>query len=202
MGNKVPYEGARELRWVRVSSCLLTYVDTEVELADGLWNDWLAAVADERVKGVLICAAGPIQPSHQQWRRATRTMRDRDIPASVVTESRHNLALAKAASWLGTDMLSFEWSEVKMACQRICDDEKLIPALRMKLVTIRDAHGPVSVTGDRKAPEFERSRYNSMFSPTSHIEVSSEEVLETNSEIQATLAALQARSAKRTGQAG
>lgn len=190
MTGRISYEGKQSLRWIRVASCMVTFMEANVDFDDGLWDDWIRAYSHESVKSLMICSWNPTQPTNQQWRRATRVMRDRDVPVVVVTEARHNLALAKAASWLGTNITSFRWSELADACKQVGFDAKLTPAARAKIVALRDAHG--KITGDVTVgtPESNFTPRQPLSQP---LEASRELVEETNNEIQATLEALQKR---------
>lgn len=189
MANKVAHEGTKELRWLRVGPYLVTYMEPGTVYDDGVWNDWIQAFSHRSVQAMFICSWDPTEPSHQQWRRATRAMRDHELAVAVVTEARHNLALAKAASWLGTNIQSFRWQELKDACEFIGIDKKLVPGVRAKLVALRDAYG--RVTGDSTLTSTEVSRAS--HKRDGSMAVDSSMVLETSGEIQATLAALQSR---------
>lgn len=186
MANKVAHEGHRELRWLRVGPYLITYMEPG-SYDDGVWDDWIQAFSHRSVQAMFICSWDPTEPSHQQWRRATRAMRDHEIAVAVVTEARHNLALAKAASWLGTNMQSFRWQELREACKFLGIDKKLVPGVRAKVVALRDAYG--RVTGDVTMNSSELSRRNHRSDPA--MAVDSSVVLATSDEIQATLSALQ-----------
>ncbi|NVB37621.1 hypothetical protein G6O69_07240 [Pseudenhygromyxa sp. WMMC2535] len=192
MTSKVSYEGKQSLRWMRVAGCMVTYMEPNVDFADADWDEWIAAFSQDNIRSLVIGSWDPTQPTHQQWRRATRAMRDRELPVSVISEARHNLALAKAASWLGTDMQSFRWTEINDALKRIGLDPQLVPAVRAKIVALRDAHGQVAsdVTLGASAPPRPRRRSYEFSQP---LEVSADLVQETNSEIQATLESLQKR---------
>ena len=77
--------------------------------SDELWSQWLAAVQDPQTKTVLLGAWGPAKPTTSQWRDATKVMKATKVTVAVVTEDRHNAALAKKASWIGAKVESFRW---------------------------------------------------------------------------------------------
>jgi len=192
------FEGTRELRWIEVGSCLVVFMEAEVEFADQEWDDWMEAMERPTVESLVVASWGPIQPSHQQWRRATRMMRDNKLPVAVVSEARHNFALAKAASWLGTNVESFRWSELDQALESIgfVDNAKLIA--RSRTVALRDCFGPRVASAEygqqrAAAPVEPRSESKDGFG----YEASSAIVFENNEEIQAKLAEIQARLAAR-----
>ncbi|MFO7565210.1 MAG: hypothetical protein R6X02_21375 [Enhygromyxa sp.] len=194
MSSKVSFEGKRELRWMEIGDCLATYMEAEVEFSDKLWEDWLEALRRPSITRLMLCSWGPTQPSHQQWRQATRLMRERRMPAAVVTEARHNLALAKAASWLGTNIQSFRWHQLGDALEFLGFAKADKVATKAKVIALRDRFGPV--TNDAalgqsgySSPSYSSSR-NTAHNP---LAVSTEMVLETSSEIQAKLAEIQAR---------
>ena len=189
MGSQLAFEGERELRWLELGECLVTYVEAEVELADSLWDKWMDSLREPTVTRLMLCSWGPTQPSHQQWRRATRLMRDLRMPVAVVTNARHNLALAKAAAWLGTNMQAYRWHQLNEACELLGfgKDEKV--AAKAKIIALRDRFGPVTTN-----PETGGSGYaNRGYASTMPLAASSELVLETSSEIQAKLREIQAR---------
>lgn len=208
MSSKVSFEGKRELRWMELpsrpgdraesASCLVTYMEADVEFSDKLWDDWLEALQRPSITRLLLCSWGPTQPTHQQWRQATRLMRDRRMPVAVVTEARHNLALAKAASWLGTNIQSFRWHQLGDACDCVGFDKAEKIAIKAKIIALRDRFGPVTNDADLGQPS-NRSANNYSASnsysatPGSQLTASTELVLETSNEIQTKLAEIQAR---------
>ena len=189
MAEKISIDGKRELRWLYVGECLVTYMEADTEFSDALWSRWLEVVSQPRTRSLIIGAWGATQPSNQQWRRATKLMRDRELSVAVVTKARHNSALAKAASWLGTNIKAFRWDELNEACDFAGFDSASRVAARAKITALRDYFGAVggddameSVLGPARGPAF-----NTQFG------ASSEVVSETNDEIQARLAEVQAR---------
>ena len=147
MGTKVSFEGKRELRWLVVGPCLVTYMEEEVEFADELWDEWMEAMRRPGTAAVMICSWGPTQPSHQQWRRATRLMRELELPVAVVTDARHNLALAKAASWLGTNIESHRWKDLSAAVRTVGLQDQLITA-QARITALRDRFGAVTPSAE------------------------------------------------------
>ncbi len=184
MPAKPRYQGERALRWIQIDTCLVAYLEAEVDFDDDLWTRWLAALEQPSVQTLLLCSWGPTQPSHQQWRAATRAMRDQKLEVSVVTDARHNMALAKAALWLGTNIESFRWDSLPQACRRIGLSGGAASAARAEIVALRDAFGRVTTDvtlGDASITA--HTNYN----------VSSKVTFDTHNEIQATLEALQKR---------
>jgi hypothetical protein len=182
---------------MEIGACLVTYMESEVEYNDKLWDDWLEALQRPSITSLMLCSWGPTQPTHQQWRQATRLMRDRRMPVAVVTEARHNLALAKAASWLGTNIQSFRWQQLGDACDCLGFDKADKLAVKAKVVALRDRFGPVTGEPDTGQPSRSMS---SGFAPTpsNPLAASSELVLETSNEIQTKLAEIQARLRQRS----
>ena len=191
------FEGTRDLRWVEVGSCIITFMEAEVEFSNSQWDDWMEAMQRPTVHSVLLASWGSTQPSHQQWRRATRLMRDRKLPVAVVSEARHNFALAKAASWLGTNVESFRWSELDPALEFLGFDDNSKIITRSRAIALRDCFG--AMVAD---PEFGQHSSRSVSvqaarRDSSEYEASSAVVYENNEEIQAKLAQIQARLASR-----
>lgn len=190
MPTKISFEGRRELRWLEIGPFLVCYMEAEVEFTDRLWDDWLEAIRRPEIKGLMICSWGPTQPSHQQWRRATRLMRDRRLPVAVVTDARHNFALAKAASWLGTNIESHRWNQLGQALdfiglesdQRVAS-QAIIVALRDRFGTVTEAAELGQVVQEPRTPVVGASLFAA----------SEDVVYETNEEIQRKLAEVQAR---------
>jgi hypothetical protein len=202
MSSKVSFEGKRELRWMELSSrhpaaeagdCLVTYMEADVEFSDKLWDDWTEALQRPSIRCLMLCSWGPTQPTHQQWRHATRVMRDRRMPVAVVTEARHNLALAKAASWLGTNIQSFRWHQLGDACDCLGFDKADKVASKAKVIALRDRFGPVTNEAELGQPSFSASNKSYAATPSSPLTASTELVLETSNEIQTKLAEIQAR---------
>lgn len=171
-------------------------MEADVEFSDKLWDDWLEALQRPSVTRLLLCSWGPTQPTHQQWRQATRLMRDRRMPVAVVTEARHNLALAKAASWLGTNIQSFRWHQLGDACDCVGFDKAEKIATKAKVIALRDRFGPVTNEADLgqasnySAGSYSAGNYSTASAP---LTASTELVLETSNEIQTKLAEIQAR---------
>jgi hypothetical protein len=193
MSTKVSFEGKRELRWMEIGDCLVAYMEADVDFSDKLWDDWLDALSRPTIVRLMLCSWGPTQPSHQQWRRATRLMRDRRMPVAVITDARHNLALAKAASWLGTNIQSFRWHQLGDGCDFLAFDKADKVAIKAKVIALRDRFGPVTTDADVAQSSYSSSSSRSYSSPTNTLAASSELVLETSSEIQIKLAEIQAR---------
>lgn len=198
MASKIAFEGKRELRWLDIGTCLACYMESELEYDDSTWDAWMDAIRRESVTSLLICSWGPTQPSHQQWRRATRLMRDRALPVGVITDARHNFALAKAASWLGTNIRAHRWDEVATALEFVQIPASSRIAAQSTLVALRDRFGPVgssAVLADAGVPGRAVSDAFT-FSASSYV------VSETNDEIQRKLADIQARLSGRKSAAG
>lgn len=204
MSTKISFEGKRELRWMEVSrrrpaatggECLVTYMEADVEFSDKLWEDWLDALQRPSISCLMLCSWGATQPSHQQWRQATRLMRERKLPVAVVTEARHNLALAKAASWLGTNISSFRWHQLGDACDNLGIDKSEQVAVKAKVIALRDRFGPVA----SNAESGQSARYSSYYGNSNNpLAASADLVLETSNEIQTKLAEIQARLRQRS----
>jgi hypothetical protein len=178
---------------MEIGECLVSYMEADVEFSDKLWDDWLEALQRPSITRLMLCSWGPTQPSHQQWRQATRLMRDRRMPVAVVTEARHNLALAKAASWLGTNIQSFRWHQLGDACDCVGVDKSDKVAVKAKVVALRDRFGPVTSDADIGQSGYPASNH-SLATPSSlPLSASTELVLETSNEIQTKLAEIQAR---------
>jgi hypothetical protein len=192
MATKIAFEGNRELRWLEIGHCLACYMESECEFTDKEWDDWLDAVQRDSISSLIICSWGPTQPTHQQWRRATRLMRDRQLPVAVITDARHNFALAKAASWLGTNIQAHRWQEIGEALGFLGMEASERITVQATLVALRDRFGSVTtdaelgqmVTAPKVVPEILSS--------------SNDIVVEANEEIQRKLAEIQARFRERS----
>jgi hypothetical protein len=140
---QVSFSGKRELRWLQEGDCLITFVEADVAISDALWDQWLAAMVAAPGKKRLLASWGDIQPTKDQWRRATRTIRDSKLKIAVVTESRPTSALTKAASWAGADMLSFRWEQLYEAGIGLDFDGPRRMAVRTSVTALRDCFGAV-----------------------------------------------------------
>jgi hypothetical protein len=144
MDDKRLFEGKRELRWTQSGSALITFIQEDVAIADELWDRWIAVFSKPGIERLFVCAWGAIQPTHQQWRRANKAMRDRGYAVTCVTENRHTMALIKAASWVGTKAQAFAWNQLHDACEYagVSKDERV--EIKAKVVALRDAFGRVA----------------------------------------------------------
>lgn len=190
MANKVTFEGKRELRWLQVGACLVTYMEADTPFQDKLWDQWLEAVARPTTKSLMICAWGATAPTNQQWRRANRQMRDQQLAVAVVTEARHNAALAKAASWLATNIKSFRWGDLHTACEFVGYERSERIGARSKITALRDRFGTVT-SDEMSSPSYMSVSRQS--ASTDALSASGELVRETNNEIQTRLAEVQER---------
>lgn len=188
MATKIAFEGSRELRWLEIGHCLACYMESEFEFTDKQWDDWLDAIRRDSITSLIICSWGPTQPTHQQWRRATRLMRERQLPVVVVTEARHNFALAKAASWLGTNIRAHRWQEVGegLAFLGMVSGERI--GAQATLVALRDRFGTVTTE-----PEVEQIIEDTPLLSGHPNPPSNDLLVEANEEIQQKLAEVQAR---------
>ena len=144
------YEGKRELRWLRVNDVLVTYIEAG-PVADELWDAWLAALEDPRVKVAMYCAWGPTEPTTAQWRRFTKLIKSRKMSIAVVTEDRHNAALAKKAAWVGAEIESFKWdASLYDPFAFLGLDLEARRLLKPQVFGLRDFHGSVD-GGQRRA---------------------------------------------------
>lgn len=187
MATKIAFEGNRELRWLEIGQCLACYMESEYEFTDKEWDDWLDAIRRDSITSLIVCSWGPTQPNHQQWRRATRLMRDRQLPVAVVTDARHNFALAKAASWLGTNIEAHRWNEVGEALTWLGMGPSERITVQATLVALRDRFG--AVTTDAESGQMLGA---GIAIPAIEPEQTGA-VLEANEEIQRKLAEVQAR---------
>jgi hypothetical protein len=187
MATKIAFEGNRELRWLEIGHCLACFMESEVEFTDMQWDDWLDAIRRDSITSLVICSWGPTQPNHQQWRRATRLMRDRQLPVAVITDARHNFALAKAASWLGTNIQAHRWNEVGEALAFVGMGPSERMTVQASLVALRDRFG--AVTTDAESGQMLGSEVPILASS----EPQTDEIVEANEEIQRKLAEIQAR---------
>jgi hypothetical protein len=188
MATKIAFEGSRELRWLELGQCLACYMESECEFTDKQWDDWLDAIARDSITKLIICSWGPTQPTHQQWRRATRLMRDRQLPVVVVTDARHNFALAKAASWLGTNIQAHRWQEIGEALGFLGMGPTERITVQATLVALRDRFG--SVTADAESGQVHGS---STITVPDIAQAQDDVVVQANEEIQRKLAEVQAR---------
>lgn len=198
MATKVEYEGTRELRWFEVGSALVTYMEADIEFDDRLWDDWMEAMERPSVDSLVIGSWGPTQPSHQQWRRATRLMRDKQMRVAVVTDARHNFALAKAASWLGTNVEAFRWVQLGHALDYVGFEDAGKIMAQARVVALRDRYGAVVEDAELRVqaePMFKAPRVEER--SEDYFSASSEVVYDTNDEIQRKLAEIQLRLASR-----
>jgi hypothetical protein len=186
MATKIAFEGNRELRWLEIGQCLACYMESEQEFTDKQWDDWLDATRRPSITSLIICSWGPTQPNHQQWRRATRLMRDRQLPVVVVTDARHNFALAKAASWLGTNIQAHRWNEIGEALAFLGMGTHERINVQAILVALRDRFGTVTT-------DVESGQMLGAGIATEEFPEQNDEVLEANEEIQKKLAEVQAR---------
>lgn len=191
MATKIAFEGNRELRWLEIGQCLACYMESEIEFTDKEWDDWLDAISRESITSLIICSWGPTQPNHQQWRRATRLMRDRQLPVTVVTDARHNFALAKAASWLGTNIQAYRWNQVGEALVFLGMGPSERMTVQATLVALRDRFG--TVTTDAESGQMLGSALADSESSSPGMPALTDEVVEANEEIQRKLAEVQAR---------
>jgi hypothetical protein len=192
MATKIAFEGNRELRWLEIGQCLACYMESEVEFTDKQWDDWLDAIRSDSITSLAICSWGPTQPNHQQWRRATRLMRDRQLAVAVITDARHNFALAKAASWLGTNIEAHRWNEVGEALTFLGMGPSERMTVQASLVALRDRFG--TVTTDAESGQMLGSEIPILAS----VEAQSDEIVAATEEIQRKLAEVQARFLDRT----
>ena len=131
---------------------MITFVESDVAISDAVWDEWLAAFIAPPGKARLLTSMGDIQPTKEQWRRATRMMRDANLKIAVVTESRPTSALAKAASWAGVDMQAFRWEHLYEASLFIGVDSQQRPAVRASVIFLRDCFGAVDGAAMRQTP--------------------------------------------------
>ena len=162
MATKVAFEGKRELRWLTIDKCLVTYMEAEVEFGEDVWDQWLEALGRPSMSSLMLCSWGPTKPTHAQWRRATRLMREHKLSVVVVTDARHNLALAKAASWLGTDIQSHRWSEIDAGIEKAGLAHQRIAAKAM-IIALRDRFGAVMPREGAAEPELHRPPSSILF---------------------------------------
>lgn len=127
-------------------------MEANVAIPDALWDEWLAMVVGDRNKRLLLTSLGEITPSKEQWRRATRAMRDAGCKIAVVTESKATSALAKAASWAGTDMQAFRWEQLYDASMFLGLDTAPRQAVRVSTLALRDAFNPAAAQPAKPAP--------------------------------------------------
>lgn len=145
---KVSFDGKRELRWLQEGDCFITYFDADVEVSDALWDQWLDALLHAPGTRVLLSSWGDIQPSKEQWRKATKALRGCGKKFAFVTESRPTSALVKAASWAGVDILAFRWEQLYDASVHIDLEREQRIAIRATLTALRDYFGAVAGDGE------------------------------------------------------
>jgi hypothetical protein len=138
---QISFSGKRELRWLQEGQCFVTFMEANTAIEDTLWDQWLAAAVVAPGKRLLLTSVEDIQPTKDQWRKATRGLRDGKIKSAVVTESRATSALAKAASWAGVDMLAFRWEQLIEACEHLGLDGPQRVAVRAAVLALRDSFG-------------------------------------------------------------
>jgi hypothetical protein len=195
MATKIAFEGSRELRWLELGQCLACYMESECEFTDKQWDDWLDAIGRDSITKLIICSWGPTQPTHQQWRRATRLMRDRQLPVAVISDARHNFALAKAASWLGTNIQAQRWQELGEALGFLGMGPTERITVQATLVALRDRFG--AVTADAESGQMHTTPAT-IDVPDIDGTASHHDVIEAKEEIHRKLAEVQARFRDRT----
>ena len=139
--DKQAFENQHELQWTQANNTLISYIQEDVAITDELWDRWIAAFSRPDIKHLFVGCWGAIQPTHQQWRRANKAMRECGFAVVCLTESRHTMALIKAASWVGTKAQAFAWNQLHDACEfgEIAKEERV--EVKAKIVALRDAFG-------------------------------------------------------------
>jgi hypothetical protein len=148
---QISFSGKRELRWLQEGETLITFIEADVAIADALWDQWLAAVVAPPGQKRLLASWGDIQPTKDQWRRATRMIRDAKTKVAVVTESRATSALAKAASWAGANMQAFRWEQLYEANEFLKIEVARRMAVRTAVTGLRDCFGAIDDAAPRPA---------------------------------------------------
>lgn len=166
---KVAFQGKRELRWLEEGECFVTYFEGDVPFSDALWDKWLAALAATASRKVMLCSMGDIQPSKEQWRTATRSMREGGKKFAVVTESRHTSAMAKAASWAGVDIQAFRWEQLYDASVFIDLERQQRIAIRATVTALRDYFGAANPDGELSSAANPSATYVAAPTPTAPV---------------------------------
>jgi hypothetical protein len=192
--DKRAFEGRRELRWTQSGGVLISFIQEDVAIADELWDRWIAAFTQAEVQQLFVLCWGAIQPTHQQWRRVTKAMRERGFTVAFVTESRHTMALVKAASWVGTKAQAFAWNQLHDACEYadVAKDDRV--EVKARIVALRDAFGKLVSDVTIGRPNQPRV---SIFGDLSY---SSEEIQQRLDELQVQLRKLKAKPVSPAGQ--
>jgi hypothetical protein len=125
--------------WVIVGDVLVAFT-TPGALPDDRWEAMIHELATKPIIGYLGTSVGVVEVTSLQRKLGAETAKKRGIPSAIVTEEALVRGLVTAASWLGANIKSFTWSELRQAVQFLGtakhNEEKVVRAV----MTLKTTH--------------------------------------------------------------
>ncbi len=98
---------------------LLISFQTAGPIPEPMWADFIKCLNTPAIRKYVATTIGAVEANSVQRKLATDVFKARKIPVVVVTESGLVRGLATAASWLGADVKSCDWPEVRKGLEHL-----------------------------------------------------------------------------------
>jgi hypothetical protein len=104
------------LEWVVVSDVMVSVATAGIMPQDA-WDRMIIELKTRPIKKILATSLGTTDVDSLKRKVGTEVVKSKGIQVVIVTDDRLVRGLVTAASWLGANITSFSWSEMKQAVQ-------------------------------------------------------------------------------------
>lgn len=104
--------------WTQLGDLLIS-LGTNGQIHDDDWSRFIADLKVMPVKRFLSMAVGLVEINSVQRKQASELLKSKGITVAVVTDERLVRGIVTAASWLGVNVKSFGWVEIRKAIGHI-----------------------------------------------------------------------------------
>ena len=105
-------------KWTEIDDLMIGY-STEGRIVDDVWQKFIHDLKTKPIKKYLGVSIGYLEITSLQRKQAADALKGRGVSLAVVTEEKLVRGIVTAASWLGVNVKSFAWSELRAALHHL-----------------------------------------------------------------------------------
>lgn len=136
--------------WECVAGVLVAF-STAGRMDDAIWDAMIVDLQTKPLVGYLGCTVGATDTTSSQRKKATDTLKKRNLPCSIVTDNRFVVGVVTMVSWMFSNIKAHDWLHAMDAIRWIGvsdgDAQQVFEALmRMRYAALSEL-SPVSNAG-------------------------------------------------------
>jgi hypothetical protein len=94
--------------WECVGGVLIAF-STGGRMQDAIWDAMIEDLKSKPLVGYLGCTVGATDTTSSQRKKATDTLKKRNMPCSIITDNRFVVGVVTMVSWLSVNIKAHDW---------------------------------------------------------------------------------------------